>query len=231
MNDKQAIELEDLKTAWATLEDRVETDFARVEALALDLARDKTRTLVRRAMLPPIVDLAAEAVALAIVLSGFSHAGSWIYHACLAGCAGVLAALMAAAAAQIAMLAGLDPAAPVLSTQRRLGRVRAFRIFEWKWVLLLAPVLWTPFFVAGIELLLKTLFGDGPETSVFAAGYVGGSMVIGAALTLLLIRLSGWAARRFADTPFLRGFVDDLAGRRLTAATDFLRRLDGFERE
>ena len=121
-------------------------------------------------------------------------------------------------------------AAPVLITQRQLGRVRAIRIFEWKWVLLLSPVLWAPFLVVAVEVPLNLLASAGGGVEVFSAGYVWANLVIGAVLTAMLCKLSGWVARRFEGSSFLRGFIDDLAGRRLTAARDFLQRLEGFER-
>ena len=48
MTDNEISDLDDLKAAWASLATRLQTDFARVEALALELSEDKTRSLVRR---------------------------------------------------------------------------------------------------------------------------------------------------------------------------------------
>jgi len=71
-------------------------------------------------------------------------------------------------------------------------------------ILLLSPVLWTPFLL----------------TSLLIGGVVSG----------LLWLLSARLSTRLAGTSLLRHIVDDLAGRRLVAARDFLTQLDGFER-
>ena len=168
---------------------------------------------------------------LILVVAGFSVSGSAVYLPCLGFVAVVLAGLMGSAIAQIVMLTGLDPASPVLTAQRQLARVSSLRIGEWKWVLLLSPVLWTPFLVAFVEVPLRLLAGDAMHTTVvFTSRWVQLSLLVGAVMSGLLYGLSRWLAARLAGTSFLRSLVDDLAGRRLVAAREFLVRLDGFER-
>ena len=226
----ETMELHDLKTAWARLEERCAVDFARVERLARELAADKQRTLVRRAVWLPAAELVTEALGLLLVIAGSAQAGGAVYVGCLLFTGALLAALMASAIAQIAMLAGLDPGAPVLEAQRRLGRVSALRVLEWKWVLLLSPVLWTPFLVVAVEVPLRFLAGGAMTGPVFGGTFVLASLLIGGVVSVLLWLLSAWLETRLVGTSLLRRIVDDLAGRRLVAARDFLTRLDGFER-
>ena len=230
MND-DTIELHDLKAAWARLEERCATNFGKVERLARELAADKTRSLAARATWLPWAELVTEGLVLLVVIAGFSQSGSAVYHGCLPFVAAVLAVLMASAIAQITLLTGLDASAPVLTVQRQLARVSALRVREWKWVMLLSPVLWTPFLVVIVEVPLRFVAGDAMNaTVVFTSHWVQLSSLVGGALSVLLYGLSRWLATRLAGTAFLRSFVDDLAGRRLVAAREFLARLDGFER-
>jgi hypothetical protein len=229
MSDEK-MELHDLKTAWARLEERYAVDFGRVERLARELAADKQKTLARRATWLPAAELLTEGLGLLLVSAGFSKAGGAVYVGCLLVSGAVLAVLMASAIAQIAMLAGLDPTAPVLEAQRRLGRVSALRVLEWKWVLLLSPVLWTPFLVVAVEVPLRFAAGGAMTAPVFGGAFVLTSLLIGGVVSGLLWLLSAWLASRLGGTSLLRRIVDDLTGRRLVAARDFLTRLDGFER-
>lgn len=178
----------------------------------------------------PAAELVTGGLGLLVVGAGFLRAGGAVYLGCLLFTGAVLAVLMASAIAQIVMLAGLDPAAPVLEAQRRLGRVSALRVHEWKWVLLLSPVLWTPFLVVAVEVPLRFAAGGAMSGPFFGGGFVLASLLIGGVVSVLLWLLSAWLAPRLAGTSLLRRVVDDLAGRRLVAARDFLTRLDGFER-
>ncbi len=227
MND-DTMELSDLRDAWSRLHARFDVDLRRMTAATDALVEDRTRTLVRRAMLPPILDAILAGAAWLVCATGFVHGGTPVFLACLVVMLACLTALLVSSALQIAILARIDAAAPVVTTQRGLGRARAIRIFEWKWVLLTSPVSWTPFLVVAVELPLEWVT-DGALLGVFGADFVVGSLLIGAASSLALLWLSRRIATRFSDSTFLRGLLDDLAGRRLVAAQEFLTRLDRFE--
>lgn len=224
------IELTDLKPAWDELGsgDAALSDF---ERLAFELVEDRTRSLTRRAMLPPIVDLLFEVPSLMLLTVGFFQGGSATYHTCLAALVITLGTLVVAAIAQLTLLADIDPSSPVVELQRRLARVRALRIFEWKWVLLLSPALWGPALVVTVELTLKLLSGEGREITIFSGSFVTLNLLFGAGLSLVLWAVSSWLGRRLRHTGFMHQWLDDLAGRRLVAARDFVRRLDAFAGE
>ena len=75
------------------------------------------------------------------------------------------------------------PAAPVIATQRQLGRVRTLRIFENKWMLLLSPVLWAPFLVVIVE-LFPQVWCSASRTPSFRSGFVLANLIIGLALSV-----------------------------------------------
>lgn len=230
MTHDQDMELDDLKHAWAQLDQRVDSNLARMEAVTRALAEDHTRTLVRRTIWLPVMELIVEGALLLVGIRGLFFGGSPVYFGCLIATLALLVSLIASSVWQIVTIARVDAAAPVVATQRRLAKVHTLRIFEAKWVLLLSPVLWAPCFAAGIELLLKLVSGE-QATDVFSAGYVLVNLLVGAVLTVFLWWISRRIADRFRDSSFLRSVFDDLAGRRLTSAREFLARLDWFERE
>ena len=226
MNENDMTELNDLKQAWAKLDQRVDADFTRMQAMTSALATDRAQTLVRRALWLPSTELIAAGIGLVLAISCLFHRGGPVFLACSIAMLAFLVALIVSAVWQIVTIAGLDLAAPVVATQRQLGRVRAHRIFATKWVLLLSPVLWIPFFVVGVELL----FGA-EGTAIFTPGYLLANLLVGLAISAVLLWLSRRLAERLRDSSFLRRLLDDIAGRRLVAARGFLARLDGFERE
>ena len=70
MNENDAMNLEDLKQAWAQLDQRVDSNIAKMEAITGALAEDHTRTLVRRAVWLPAMELTVEATPAKATSSG-----------------------------------------------------------------------------------------------------------------------------------------------------------------
>jgi hypothetical protein len=134
--------------------------------------------------------------------------------------------LVAAGARQLAMLSAIDFSGPVIGAQKSLETLRRFRIRKTMWTLMLAPVLWAPLVVVGLE----AVFG------VNAHSTLGGAwLAVNALFGLAMIPVMVWVSRRYADrmtqSPFIQRFMNDIAGRGVTAATAFLDQLASFERE
>lgn len=85
MTEEKTIRLEDLKEAWTRLDERIDVDIARMAAVTGMLAEDRARTLVRRAIWPPAMELVVTAAgALLVVVELFRSGsavflGSWIF--------------------------------------------------------------------------------------------------------------------------------------------------------
>jgi len=132
----------------------------------------------------------------------------------------------AASARQIVSVATIDYAAPVLVIQRRLALARSLRIRLTQVSLLLWLPLW-PMFMAFV---VQYGYGYGVYRE-FRFAWLGSNFVFGLMLALGLV----WGARRhgekLAQWPPLRRLSDDIAGRRLVAASAQLEELTRFDRE
>jgi len=123
---------------------------------------------------------------------------------------------------QLAALARLDVAGPVLETQRRLAELRLVRARGNRWLLLAAPLLWAllavvvPHALVGLDVY-----------RAFGIAWVGGNFAFGIAV----LAAAAWASRRFPGARFFAALGDDLTGRRLAAAAGSLDELSEFERE
>jgi hypothetical protein len=127
---------------------------------------------------------------------------------------------------QLVLARGLDFAAPVAAAQHRLAALRRLRIATTKWILVLAPLVWTPLLIVALRGLLGADIYQAP-----LQGWLLGNALFGVACVPLLL----WLARRFADrldrSPFLQRLARDLAGANLTAAQAELLAVAEFERE
>ncbi len=66
-----------------------------------------------------------------------------------------LIAVIVAGARQLAMIAGIDYAAPIVEIQRRLEILWLQRIRTTQWMLILSPLAWTPLAIVGFKWLLN----------------------------------------------------------------------------
>ena len=134
--------------------------------------------------------------------------------------------MIASAAAQLAMLRAADYSAPVVTIQRTLTKLAALRIRTTQWLLLLAPLLWTPF---AIVVARGALGFD--VYRWFGMRWVAANLIFGLALSPLLF----WAARRFSDRLqqfwIAESLADGVAGRSLSIANGLLNEIVRFERE
>jgi hypothetical protein len=134
--------------------------------------------------------------------------------------------LVVACIRQLAMLSAIDFSGPIVGAQKSLETLRRLRIRKTMWTLMLAPALWAPLVIVGLE----GAFG------VNAYVTLGGAwLAVNALFGLAVIPVMAWVSRRYADrmaqAPFVQRLMNDLAGRSLTAATAFLDQLAAFERE
>src|SRR5262245_46923743 len=222
----RAMELDDLKLAWAQLERRVET----TEALAFSDYKERKLDKSRRALRALGWGQALHCllwIGLVEIVAPF-----WIEHRrvptlLVAGLAlhmyGV--ATICVVVTQLLLIARTYYTAPVVIFQRRLAELQRFRVISSLAIGLPWWILWVVATVVGAKRWLGVdLYAQSPGWIHVAIG-IG---VAGLALSL-------WAARRFAErpaqSPMLRRMVDDLAGRSLRRAIRQLDEIARFERD
>jgi hypothetical protein len=221
------MELEDLKNRWADYDRKLDRSL-RLNTLALREAtagrvdsslRRLTRLLWFELLTTlPLVFLLGRFVADHLREARFLVPG-------LALGLGALG-LALSAIHQLNALATLDLGAPVVEIQKRLERLRIWRIRTTQWTLLLSPLLWVPMLVVALEGLIGL-----DAYRIFDTAWLIGNLLFGVAFLLLMV----WVSRRFADrlhrSPLVQSLLDDFAGRSLVAATGFLGALRRFEEE
>ncbi len=229
MTTSRTTDIEDLRETWTQMNLQMNSKLTDLAEITNTLSTDRAASLVRRAMWLPAAEACTAALGLVLCLTVPTSTGSSVFFACLVASIVVLMALTWSALWQVVRLAQVDTAGSVIDTQRRLHGVGAHRIWEWKWVLLLSPVLWVPFFVVVVEGVVQRLGADA-SVALFSTSYVLVNLLVGAMLSVGLI-LAAKAVRRRVSAGFLQRVFDDLAGRRLVAARSFLDRLEKFKRE
>jgi hypothetical protein len=139
-----------------------------------------------------------------------------------------LAAIAALVAlnAQIGMALKTDYNQPVAAIQKRLERLRKFRIRYTQAILLTAALAWTPIFIVGMKGLLGL-----DAYRLFGIAYI----LVNVAFGLLVLGIGVWAARHYGDrmsnSAFGQRFLRDVAGYNLNAASGFLATLAEFEND
>lgn len=219
--------LDDLKAALHTLEDRLDAslDLAARERTARAL--DRTRTALRPLAVGLWVEVAVAAV-IALWLGAFlyEHVGT-LTVSIPAGVLHVANGLvLAVCVRQLVMIHRIDYTAPVLQVQRELAELRAFRIRSTQAVLLGGIALWTLPLVVGVKTVLGLDF-----IAVFGLTWLMANVAFGLALIPLVLWVSKAYADRLAEATLVRRLADDLAGRSLTQALRFVDEVTAYEHE
>ena len=130
------------------------------------------------------------------------------------------------AARQLVALGQIDYAGPVVAVQRRLAELRVVRARSNRWLLFSAPLLWALLIVV----VPHGLVGLDVYRS-FGLPWVVANLVFG----LAILGAAAWVSRRFPaasqKSVFLRWLGDDLTGRRVAVASEFLDDIMAFEAE
>lgn len=128
---------------------------------------------------------------------------------------------------QRAALRGVDYSQPVVKLQRKIETLKMRRMFTLKWALLIGQVLW---FVPFLIVFFKGMFG----VNLYAkSDWLNEFMLLSVACGVLLIPVAIWVSthigRRWQHATWFQKLTDNLAGRDMMAAREFLKKLKNFE--
>jgi hypothetical protein len=218
------MELDDLKGAWQALERKLD----RQHALELHAFRTGRLANARSGLRPLVAWQVVQAAAGAALMLAFGpywvgHWGDW--HLVAYGMSLHLYGLMLTlfAGRDLAHIARVDYAAPVLEIQKRLAELRAQRIRMVPAFAYAGCVVWIPLLLAILESLGADIWVHRPDV----VGWLVVSGVVSAGVTWAL-----FAWTRLARNAKLRQSMDDdAAGRSLTRAQAMLDEIARFERE
>jgi hypothetical protein len=132
-------------------------------------------------------------------------------------------AMLAATVRQIVALRKIDYSRPVSTIQKQLEMLRVLRIRITQMALLGGTVVWAPFLIVAARASLGLDILD----SLW--------LWVNVAFGLCLIPLAVWLSKVFGERmgrfPFIQRVMNDLAGRNLNAASEFISKLSEFEAE
>lgn len=223
MNRSNAMELDDMKAAWQTLNQRLDAQ----EALSLNVFKEGKLDRMRRGLRPLVWGQAIQIAAGALLaLWGGSF---WVEHRAVPHLliAGLIVhatgiSMIALGALMETLIARIDYSAPVLAIQRQLAQLR--KVYVRAGVVVGLPwfVLWVPFTVVA----LKSVFG--PDLYLNAPEMVWTNVGFGIACVLATLAFVRWARAR---PHIARRLGDFAAGRSIVRAQGLLDEIAQFEKE
>ena len=216
---------DDMERQWKSQEEKLDTllqiNLSELRRAHVDAASGALQRIRRSTVIELVID------ALALLMLG-SFLGdhfdqprfllpALLLHVCAIASLGVRVR-------QLLMLGQVDYAGPIVHAQRALTSLRRSRIRAAKWTMLIAPLLWVPLLIVGIE----ALSGIDPYRFLDTR-WIAANLLFGAALIPLMLWISHRYGDRLARSPFLQRLADDLAGRSLDEANTFLGQIARFE--
>ena len=217
-------ELDDLKSAWQTLNRNLE----RQNALALHQLRENKTTRFRSGFRPLAVGQIIQIVCGALLaLCGGSfwvdHLG--IAHLMVYGISlhlyGIM--LIVFAARDLYLIKRFDYAAPVLVLQKQIADLREWHLRAGLWFGVAGCFIWVP-------LLLMIFYGLGADVWRRNPEVVGGLVLSGVICLGVLFGIVAWS-RRPGKEKFARNLADSSAGRSVRRAQSLLEEIERFEQE
>lgn len=222
MNRSNAMELDEMKAAWETLNQRMQAQ----AVLNLHLLREGKFDRMRRGLRPlawgQSIQIVAGAI-LALLGGGFWPEHLDTPHLWIAGVLVHLSgmSMIALGAWMLAMIARIDYGAPLVAIQRQLALMRRVYVRAGFFVGMQWWFVWMP--------LLMVLIGDaGADLYARAPAVIWGGGTVGVVGTLATWGFLRWTRTRPRLTQRLE---EHAAGRGLVEATRFLDEIAAFERE
>lgn len=220
------MELDEMKQAWQALDRRLEQQ----QALNFRIWRDGQADRLRRGLRPLVWGQSVQiALGIAIALWGVgfwsTHRGIWQAMAC--GIAmqafGTLAIIFPARV--LSLVQAIDYAAPVIEIQRRLARLRAWRVrVEAPVFAVLGSIIWIPALLMLIQYDMDRVGVDLWRTVSGLVPWLAASGAVSLAVVALAYALVRWLGRR-------RWLEDNFAGSALRKAEAMLEEIARFEHE
>jgi hypothetical protein len=208
------VELEQLQAQWRLLDQKMEQTLA-VQAALLQRAHMQTaqRHLTHLAFWP-VIDLMFGAFVL--VVSGSCLGDHWTSPSLALPAAGLMVAAIVFSIGNLRQLAFVRNFAwdgPIAAIQTTMTRLRRARIQQFKWVILLSPLVWFAAMCVGGAVL----FGGDLVRSADRA-WVIGNIVFGIAFIPGGIVLTRVASNRWRERSFWKNVLDGISGRSLVEA-------------
>lgn len=212
--------LESLQQQWQMLDRKIEQSVALQTVLAKQLIVQPARRRISRLAIWPAIDIVFCGIVLLWLGSHvFNHRHDWriVLPSLIVAFGAVL--LLADSIRQLIRLSELDWAGPVAGIQQSLDSLRLAKIRQFKWIILLSPLVGFCGLIVGLHGLFewltegRFLIFDHVHPRWVVANVVFGVLFIPAGAAL-----AGYLARRCGHRSWWRSMLDDIAGTSLQRA-------------
>jgi hypothetical protein len=222
-----ATPLEDLKTAWQTLDRKLE----RQHTLAMHQSKETTFTKLRGGLRPLVVGQVIQSVfglMLALFAGGFwfDHIGKphLMIYGLLLHAYGIM--MMVFGIRDLILIQAVDYGAPVLTIQKQLAELRAWRLRAGIWFAVAGCLVWVPGLLVLFYFLGTDLWVHKPEVVYWnIASSLGCLGCLGLCFGVF------WWSRRPGHERFAKSLRDSSIGKRINRAQEMLAEVESFERE
>jgi hypothetical protein len=219
-------DLDEMKEVWTTHDEKLDQCIRLNRQLLKAGTLSKAHSATRRMGWAP----ALEALMwFAIIVSLGSFISRHVAEIRLSLCAAALdvyaIGMLAATIRQIVALSQIDYSGPVTTIQKQFAMLRVLRIRITQRSLLGGTIVWAPFLIVAARAFLGLDLVNGLWLWLWA------NVAFGVCLIPLALWLSKTFGERMGRFPFIQRVMNDLAGRNLSAASEFIGKLSGFEAE
>ncbi len=213
------MELDQLQERWSQLDHKLDRSLATNSAVLRQVGLLGTRRRIDRLAVWPAIDLA---FGMGVLLVTGSFLGDhWPEPTLFLPALGLMIASVLFVIDNIRQLASASGVAwdgPIADIQLAVSRLRHARIRQFKWIILLSPLLWFCMMSVGGELI----FGVN-VIKTFDPAWVVANIAFGVLFVPAGVMIARVLGRRWQSRPFWRNLLDDISGRNLARAQQELK--------
>ena len=214
------MELDQLQERWRQLDHKLDRTLATNSAVLRQIGLQGTRRRINRLAVWPVIDLAFGVGVL--LVTGSFLGDHWPEPTLVLPALGLMVASVLFVIDNIRQLASASSVAwdgPIADIQLAVSRFRRARIRQFKWIILLSPLLWFCTLTVGLKLSL-----DLNVIESFDPGWVVANIAFGLLFVPAGVVIARALGRRWQHHPFWRNLLDDISGRSLATAQKELKR-------
>lgn len=214
------MQLEELQQQWQRLDQKLERSLTLETELVRQVVMQPARRRVNRLAIWPAIDVAFCVCGLLVGAAFLSSHWRDIQVMVPAGVVMVgLAALLVDSIRQLERVAELDWCGPVAAIQGSLEKLRIAKIRQFKWIILLSPLMGFCGLMAGLHWLFEWLSGDRVNIlDRLDSLWIVSNYALGVLFVPLGHALAGALAKRCQTRRWWQSVLDDISGKSLKKA-------------
>lgn len=219
------MELDEMKSAWQQVSDRLDRLADRYAGLRLEMQKNEVARSLRSTIGWIGADIVGSAVTLGLLGAFVASEHAWRFIVPALVLYPVSIAILASGVAQCLLLVRLDYGEPVVAIQARLGRLYTLRLRTLQLELLFACLLWVPIVIVFMRGVARVdLYALGPM-------WLAANAAFGVLVVPVLWLIARSAGPRFRRTAFGRFLLEEVTGRGLAKARRRMAEIARFERD